>query len=92
MWQPGWELAFGGERIHVYCIRVYCMAESLHRSPETITILLINYTTIENKKFNIFLKICILKDKSHPQPEGELRPIGGKLNFPCHSHPQGTLC
>ena len=27
-----------------------CMAESLHYSPETITILLIDYTPIQNKK------------------------------------------
>ena len=30
-----------------------CAAESLCRSPETITILLISYTPIQNKKFNI---------------------------------------
>ena len=35
-----------GEWIHV------CLAESLHCSPETITILLITYTPIENKTFN----------------------------------------
>ena len=28
-----------------------CIAESLHRSPETITIMLIGYTPIQNKKF-----------------------------------------
>jgi len=33
-----------------------CMAESLHCSPETITILLISYTTIENKKLKILKK------------------------------------
>ena len=37
---------FGGESIH--CM---CMAESVHCSPETITILLIVYTPIENKRF-----------------------------------------
>ena len=34
-----------------------CMADSLHCSPETITTLLISYTTIHNKKlksFNLF--------------------------------------
>ena len=36
-----------GEWIHV------CLAESLHCSPETITILLITYTPIENKTFNL---------------------------------------
>ena len=30
-----------------------CMVESLHCLPETITILLIGYTTIENKKLKI---------------------------------------
>ena len=30
-----------------------CMAESLHCSPETITVLLISYTPIQNKKFKI---------------------------------------
>jgi len=30
-----------------------CKAESLHCSPETIKILLIGYTTIENKKFKL---------------------------------------
>ena len=29
------------------------MAESLYRSPETITILLIGYTPIKNKKFKL---------------------------------------
>jgi len=34
-----------GENAHIYS-----MAESLHRSPETITTLLIGYTPIQNKK------------------------------------------
>ena len=38
---------FGGEWIHVHI----CMAESLCCSPETITTLLIGYTTIQNKMF-----------------------------------------
>ena len=29
-----------------------CIAESLHCSPETITVLLIGYTPIQNKKFS----------------------------------------
>ena len=40
-----------------------CLAESLHCSPETITILLIGYTPIQNKKFKlkkIFLRISPL--------------------------------
>ena len=43
VWMGG---EFGGEWIHV-CI---CMFESLHHSPETITTLLISYTSIQNKK------------------------------------------
>ena len=34
-----------------------CKAESLHCSPETIKILLIGYTTIENKKFKLKKRI-----------------------------------
>ena len=33
-----------------------CMAESLHRSPETTTILLIGYIPIQNKKFKVWKK------------------------------------
>ena len=44
MWPPGWE---GSLRRMDTCI---FMAESLHCSPETITILLIDYTPIQNKK------------------------------------------
>ena len=44
MYYTGWEGRWG--RMDT-CI---CMAESLHYSPETITILLIDYTPIQNKK------------------------------------------
>ena len=40
-----------------------CMAESLHCSSETITILLIGYTPIQNKKFK--LKKNFLRKESH---------------------------
>ena len=55
MWQFEWEGVWG--RMDT-CI---CMAESLHCSPETITVLLITYTPIENKKCNLkkFLKTII---------------------------------
>ena len=42
MWQPGWQLGFGENSI--------CMTESLCCSLETITMLLIDYTTIQNKQ------------------------------------------
>ena len=45
MWQPGWEGVLGANG-HMY---VYGWAP-LH-SPETITMLLIDYTPIWNKKF-----------------------------------------
>ena len=45
MWQPPWEGVWG--RMDT-CVR---MAESLCYSPETITALLIGYTSIQNKKF-----------------------------------------
>ena len=41
-----------------------CMAESLHRSPETITTLLIGYTPIPNKKFKKQNKTEVLLKKS----------------------------
>ena len=41
MWQPGWQLSFGENSIY--------MTESLCCSLETITTLLIAYTTIQNK-------------------------------------------
>ena len=45
MGQPGWEESFG-ENGYMY---IY-IAESFHCSPETITTLLIGYTSIKNKK------------------------------------------
>ena len=48
MWQPGREGVWG--RMDT-CI---CMAESVHHSPETITMLLIGYTPIE--MLLVFLK------------------------------------
>ena len=42
--QPGWEGSLGSMDT---CI---CVAQTLHCSPETITILLIDYTPIQNKK------------------------------------------
>ena len=51
-----------------------CMAESLHYSPETITILLIGYNPIQNKKFKLkknFLKKrispLVLQQQSQPR-------------------------
>ena len=38
-----------GENEYMY----KCMAESLHCSPETITILLMRYTPVKNKKFKL---------------------------------------
>ena len=52
MQQPGWEWSFGENG--------YMMAESLQCSPETITILLIRYTQIENKKFKLKKETCPL--------------------------------
>ena len=52
MWQPGWERSLGENG--------YMMAESLHCSPETITILLIRYTQIENKTFKLKKEMCPL--------------------------------
>jgi len=43
MWQPGWEGVWGSVHTSI------CRAESLHYSPETIT-LLIGYTPMQNKK------------------------------------------
>ena len=45
---------FGGEWIHVYI----WLSESLHCLPETITILLISYTPIQNKKLKKKFKYC----------------------------------
>ena len=45
MYQPGWEGSFGKNR-YMYTY----IAESLCYPPETITTLLINYTSIQNKK------------------------------------------
>ena len=45
MWQPGWEGALGKMDT---CM---CMAESLQGSPETSTVLLISYISMQNKKF-----------------------------------------
>ena len=43
-----------------------CMAESLHRSSETITALLIGYTPTENKKFKLKKKSKVaLRYQSH---------------------------
>ena len=46
----------GGEGIHMD------MPESLHCSPETVTTLLIGYTSIQNKKFNK-KKSCLYTEK-----------------------------
>ena len=43
-----------------------CMAESLHCSPQTITMLLISYTPIQNKKFR--KKVYMKYLNSHKQP------------------------
>ena len=40
-----------------------CMAESLHYSPEMITILLIGYTPIQNNKFKVKKKKKRKKEK-----------------------------
>ena len=37
-----------------------CVAESLHCSPETTTIVLVSFTTIQNKKF----KICKKRERN----------------------------
>ena len=50
MCQPGWEGFWG--RMDT-CI---CMVDSPHCSPETTTILLIDYTPIQNKSLKFFLK------------------------------------
>ena len=47
IWQPGWEGSLGGMDT---CIS---MAEFLCCVPESIKTLLIGYTPIQNKKFNI---------------------------------------
>ena len=44
--QPGWKVW----EIMDTCT---CMAKSLKASPETITTLLITYTSIQNKKFKV---------------------------------------
>ena len=46
MWQPGWRGSLERNWIHAYR-----MAVSLCGSPETITVLLIGYLPIQNKKF-----------------------------------------
>ena len=46
MWQHGWDEVWG---IIDTC---KCMAESLCCTPETITTLLVDYSPIQNKKFN----------------------------------------
>ena len=48
-WQPGWEWSLENGYIYV-CVAHTCMAEFLLCSPETITVLLISYTPIQNKK------------------------------------------
>ena len=65
--QPGWEGVWG--RMDT-CICIY-VAESLHCSPETITVLLISYAPIQTafgvrkkKKINLINKI-IFKDGKH---------------------------
>ena len=45
MWQPGWMDSLG--RVNT-CV---CMAESIHCPPETVTMLLIGYTSVQDKKF-----------------------------------------
>ena len=52
MCQPGWEVGFGGEWMHVYV----WLSTSTHCSPETITTLLISCTLIQNKKFKVWGK------------------------------------
>ena len=44
----GWRGVWGRMDTHI------CMSESLYCLPETITILLISYTSIHNKKFFFF--------------------------------------
>jgi len=57
---PGWERGWGRMDTHT------CMAESLHRSSETITTLLIGYTPTENKKFKFKKKSKVaLRYQSH---------------------------
>ena len=60
MWQSGWEGTMDT------CI---CTAESLHRSPATITTLLTDYTPIQNKKLkkyemNPLITKCFMKTKT----------------------------
>ena len=48
-----------------------CKAESLHCSPETIKILLISYTLIENKKFKLKKIYIFLKNHGFTNPQAE---------------------
>ena len=66
-----------------------CMAESLHCSPEIIMILLISYTPIENKKFNIKksssiqFSSSVMSDSLQPHEPQHARP-------PCPSPTPGV--
>ena len=51
--EPGWEAGLGKDG-YMY-IYIY-MAESLLHSPETVTTLLIGYTPVQNKKYDIWRK------------------------------------
>ena len=51
-----------------------CMAESLHCSPETITILLIGYTPIQNV-FGVKIQIKLKKKKNLPAKAGDMGSI-----------------
>ena len=77
MWQPRWEGGLSeNEYIYIY------MAESLHCSLETITILLTGYTPKENKKF--FKKLNISVEFSRSVMSNSLGPLGLQhARLPC---------
>ena len=57
--KPGGLQSMGSQRVrHKWVTNAVhiCMAESLHCSPETTTILLISYTPTQNKKFKVWKK------------------------------------
>ena len=65
-----------------------CMAESLKDSPETVTTLLITYTSIQNKKFKVWKKkkkISLSAHRreawgaQHSQRCSKLGPLGARL-------------
>jgi len=49
---------FGGEWIHVYVTEPLCCI------PETVTILLISYTPMQNKKFKKNFQACSMKSSA----------------------------